>query len=467
MKMKKLTSLILASAMCLSLVGCGGGNDTAGANTAEPQEETDTESAAPEAEAGTETESAEDDSEGTDAAAAGDAEITMWTFLDPANTSNGRSVALSQMIEEFEAENPGITVKVEPQDYNTMTAKFLAATATGDAPDIIWCSRDELCGVLDAGALEPLENLFLGEWSDEDIADIDDSYFRFGERDGQHYVLSLSKNAIVVYYRSDLLEAAGKEVPTTWDELFDVATALTGKDENTGIDRYGLGQAFSAVGSDSPLLANYFIDKQGDLFAEDGTANWANEIGVEGIEWIVNSIDSGITPAESVNTNGEDMLVEFQSGKYGMVVGGAVRVPTIRDAVSYEPETVQIAETPGGCILDGWFVGIWSGSEHKQEAGKFLEKMYAPESDQKWVELGGQAPVRKSTLESMTIDDSNKYLQVMLDAFENGWFVSNKMTYSGWKTNLHECIQAVLGNNADPMEALQTAEEQFNSSNNR
>ena len=463
MKMKKFASLFLASVMCLSLVGCGGSSsDASSVGTTDSGEESGTESVA-----ASEAESVTADKENAGDVAQGNAEVTMWTFLDPANTSNGRSVALSQMIEEFEEENPGITVKVEPQDYTTMTAKFLAATATGDAPDIIWCARDELCGVLDAGALEPLENLFLGEWSAEDIADIDDSYFRFGERDGQHYVLSLSKNAIVVYYRSDLLEAAGKEIPATWEELFDVATALTGKDETTGIDRYGLGQAFSAVGSDSPLLANYFIDKQGDLFAEDGTANWANEIGVAGIDWIANAIDSGITPAESVNTNGEDMLVEFQSGKYGMVVGGAVRVPTIRDAVSYEPKTVQIAETPGGCILDGWFVGVWSGSEHKQEAGKFLEKMYAPESEQKWVELGGQAPVRKSTLESMTIDDSNKYLQVMLDAFENGWFVSNEMTYSGWKTNLHECIQAVLGNNTDPMEALQTAEEQFNSSNNR
>lgn len=305
MKMKKFASLVLASAMCMSLVGCGGGGGAApSADTAQPQEESNTESAAPEAEA--ETESAETGNESAGETAAGDAEVTMWTFLDPANTANGRSVALSQMIEEFEAENPGITVKVEPQDYTTMTAKFLAATATGDAPDIIWCARDELCGVLDAGALEPLENLFLGEWSADDIADIEDSYFTFGERDGQHYVLSLSKNAIVVYYRSDLLEAAGKEVPTSWDELKDVASALTGKDESTGIDRYGLGQAFSAVGSDSPLLANYFIDKQGDLFAEDGTANWANEIGVEGIDWIVNSIDSGITPAESVNTNGEE-----------------------------------------------------------------------------------------------------------------------------------------------------------------
>lgn len=440
--MKKLISLILVLVMCFGLVACSG-NDAQIDVTKAPQSESN-------------------NSEKTEKI-----EITMWTFLDPANTSNGRSVALAQMIEEFETENPGITVKVEPQDYSTMTAKFLAATATGDAPDLIWCARDELCGVLDAGALEPLENLFLSDWSEEEIADIADAYYNFGEREGKHYILALSKNAIVLYYRSDLLEAAGKEVPTTWEEIVDVAQALTGNDEATGIKRYGLGQGFSGAGSDSPLLANYIIDKQGDLFGVDGTANWANDVGVEAMEWTASTIELGITPAESVNTTGEDMLVEFQSGKYGMICSGAVRVPTVRDAVSFDPNTVQIAEVPGGCVLDGWFVGVWSGSEHKQEAGKFLEKMYAPESDLKWVELGGQAPVRKSTLEKLTIDESTKYLEVMVEAFNNGWFVSNAQTFSGWKINLNECIQAVIGANTEPMDALKNAAEQFNTANNR
>lgn len=427
--MKKILCLFLALAMCLGLVACGG--DKSGGDEAK------------------------------------NVEITMWTFLDPANTSNGRSVALSQMIEEFETENPGVKVNVEPQDYATMTAKFLAAASNGEAPDLIWCARDELCGVLDAGALEPLENLFLGDWSDEDIADIEDAYFHFGERDGKHYTLSLSKNAIALYYRSDLLKAAGKEVPTTWDEILDVAQALTADDADTGIHRYGLGQAFSSAGSDSQLLANYIIDKQGNLFAEDGTANWANDVGVEAMDWMSKTIELGVTPSECVNTTNEDGFTEFNSGKYGMFVGGAVRVPNIKDAVSFDPNTVQIAEIPGGCVLDGWFAGVWSGSEHKEEAGKFLEKMYSPESDLKWVQLGGQAPVRKSTLDKITIDDSNAYLKVMVDAFNNGWFVSNDKTYSGWKVNLNDAVQYVIGAGQDPMEALQSTAEQFNSANNR
>lgn len=393
--------------------------------------------------------------------------VRMWTFLDPTNTSNGRSVALAQMIEEFEADNPGVKVVVEPQDYTTMTAKFLAATVTGDAPDIIWCARDELSGVLDAGALEPLENLFLSEWSEEDIADIDDAFYRFGERDGNHYILSLSKNAVVLYYRADLLEAAGLEVPTTFEELVAVAEALTGEDEETGMKRYGLGQSFSTQNADSQLIANYIINEQGSLFAEDGTANWANEVGVAAMEWTKQTVESGITPMESLNTSGEDNITEFEAGKYAMFPLGAVRVPTIKDAVSFDPDAVQIAEIPGGCVLDGWFVGVWSGSENKEMAGKFLEKMYTKESDKLWVELGGQAPVRKSTLEEIEIDESNAYLQVMVDAFANGWFVSNDMGYIGWKFDLNGAVQEMLGNGTEPMEALENAAANFNSANGR
>ncbi len=395
-----------------------------------------------------------------------DETITMWTFLDPADTTNGRSVALAQMIEEFEADNPGVKVQVEPQDWNTMTAQFLAAHATGDAPDLIWCISDGLCGVLDAGALVPLEDLFMGDWTEEEIADVDDPFFQFGERDGKHYTLTLSKNAVVLYYRQDLLDAAGLSVPTTFDELKTAAEALTGTDEETGIQRYGLGQAFSLTSSDYQLITNYIHNEQGSLFNEDGTANWATEAGVAAVNWTKDMIDSGFTPMESVNTTNEDTITEFEAGKYGMLVLGAVRLPSIRAAASFDPASVQIAPIPGGCVLDGWFAGVWSGSEHQEMAGKFLEKMYSPEADKLWVELGGQAPVRKSTIDNLEITDENSYLQVMLDAFDTGFLCPNDMTYTGYKVNLNDTIQQVMSG-VDPMEALEKTAADFNSANNR
>lgn len=394
-----------------------------------------------------------------------DAEVVMWTFLDPANTTNGRSIALKQMITEFEADNPGVKVKVEPKNYATMTAEFLTAHATNAAPDIIWCARDNLSGVLDAGALEPLENLFLDDWNAAEIADIDDAFFKFGERDGKHYTLTLNKNALVMFYRADLLDKAGLDVPETWDELLEAAKAMTSTTK--GITTYGLGQSFPSGYSDPQLLANWLIDKQGSLFDAKGNANWANKVGVDGVNWITNCIDIGVTPVGCLNLGTEDIISEFSAGRYGMFIAGAVRVGSIKASASYNPEYVKVMSLPGGCIIDGWFAGVWSGSKNKEMAGKFLEKMYSPEADLLWVNVGAQAPVRASTINNITIDESNDYLPVMLEAFADGWITPNDKAYAGWKINLNEAVQRVVANNLDPMVALQQTANEFNKANGR
>lgn len=392
--------------------------------------------------------------------------VRMWTFLDPTNKENGRSMALQQMIDEFEAGNPGVKIVVEPQDWATMTGKFLAASAVGDAPDIMWCARDEMYGVLNAGALEPLENLFMGDWSEEEIADVDDAFFRFGERNGNHYTLTLNKNCTGLLYRENLLKENGLLIPTTFEELYDTAHALTGKD-TTGIQRYGLGMSFSTESNDAQALVNWLLQENGGLFNEDGTADWANDGGVTGVNWIKNCIDTGVTPSESVNTTIEDIYTEFSAGKYAMAIGSAVRLANLRSTASFDGAAIQFTPLPGGTIIDGWFVGVWSGSKHKEEAGRFLESMYSPESDLKWIQLGGQAPCRKSTLKGLEITEENKYMEAMVKAFGEGWLPSNTEAYVGWKLDLNYPIQNVLTEGADPLAALKDAEVMFNTNNNR
>lgn len=447
---RKVLAVLMTAVMAASIFGCG----NSAPQPTEAAKETKAETGAPEVK------------ETTTAAKAENITIRMWTFLDPTNKENGRSVALQQMIDEFEAENPGVKIVVEPQDWATMTGKFLAASATGDAPDVMWCARDEMYGVLNAGALEPLENLFLGDWTAEEIDDVDDAFFRFGERDGKHYTLTLNKNCTGLFYREDLLKEAGLSVPTTFDELYNNAKALTGKDAS-GIQRYGLGMSFSTETNDAQAIVNWLLQENGDLFNPDGTANWANEAGVTAVNWVKNCIDTGVTPTESINTTIEDIYTEFSAGKYAMSIASAVRLANLRSTASFDGNTIQFTSLPGGTIIDGWFVGVWSGSKHKEEAGKFLEKMYSPESDMKWIELGGQAPCRKSTVESLEITDENKYMAAMIEAFGEGWLPSNKEAFVGWKLDLNYPIQNVMTEGADPLAALKNAEEIFNTNNNR
>jgi multiple sugar transport system substrate-binding protein len=387
--------------------------------------------------------------------------VRMWTFVDP-NATNGRSKALKQIISEFEAENPGVTVVVEPKVYGTMTAEFLAAAATGTAPDLMWCSSALLFNCISNGVLEPLENYTLKNWTPEEIADVDDAFFKFGEKDGKHYTLSLSKNAVCLYYRSDLLEAAGVSVPTTWDELYEAAKKLTDKEKGV----YGFAFPLAKSG-DYPIISNYIISKQGSLFHEDGTANFATQAGVDSINYLKKFYDEGLVPADTLSKDSEDMQLEFQSGRFAMMPLGFVRIGTNKAQASYDSTTIKVAPIPTGSWIDGWHVGIWSGSKHKEVAGKFLEKMYSPSSDLLWVELGAQAPVRKSTSKKVTITADNDYIEVAGKIFSTGYNVPNDRSYDGVKTYLLNAMQEVLVNHMDPLTALQNAEKEFNKTNNR
>lgn len=401
--------------------------------------------------------------------------VRMWTFLDPTSTTNGRSVALNQIIETFEAEHPDIQIVVEPQDWTSMSTKFFAAHAAGNAPDICWIIMDEMGAALDLNALEPLENLAFGTWSDEEIADIDDAFWQFGTRDDKHYQITFSRNYITLYYRADLFEKYDIEIPRTWDELIAAAQKLTGFDEELGVQRWGFGLGLSTEDVDAQLMTNMILSKQGTLFNEDGTANWANEVGVEALDTMCKFItEYGITPDTAVSTTGEDLWVDFQAGKYAMMSGGAIRVNTVRQNCVYDPDAVQImlwptedgeGHAPG--VINGWCVGVWSGSKVKEEAGLFLEAMVSPEADKLWVELGGQPAMRQSTLENAKdYIAENDFLTVISEGFLTaGWPQPTNFSVSSWKNDLNNAAQKVLVDGMDTLEALEAVAQDFNMRN--
>ena len=409
------------------------------------------------------------------AIAEGKKTVRMWTFLDPTNTTNGRSIALQQIIDKFEAEHPDIDIVVEPQDWASMSTKFFAAHAAGNAPDICWIIMDEFGAALDLNALEPLENLSIGKWSEEQVADINDAFWQFGTRDDKHYQITFSRNYVTLYYRADLFAENEIEIPRTWDELIAAAQKLTGHDDKLGVDRYGYGLALSTENVDPQIMTNMILADQGTLFNEDGTANWANENGEYALDTMIKFIkEYGISPETAISTTGEDLWTDFEAGKYAMISGGAIRVNTVRSNCVYDPSAVQImlwptkdgeGHAPG--VINGWCVGVWSGSQVKEEAGLFLEAMASPEADNLWVTLGGQPAMRQSTLE--TAKDyiaENEFLTVISDGFLTaGWPQPTDFTVSSWKNDLNNAAQKVLVDGMSSKDALEAVAQDFNNRN--
>lgn len=402
-------------------------------------------------------------------------EITMWTFLNPAGTG-GRNIALKKMINSFE-EKTGIKVIVEPQQWDVMTAKFFAAHQIGNAPDIQWVLQEDFGEAIRLGVLTPFEDLFLDSWSKEDIEDVDDAMWNFGVTDGKHYQVALSRNCFGIYYRADLFKEKGITSPIkTWDELIDAAQKLTEKDSQTGMDRWGLGMAFSMTQPYPMVMPISLLGLQGDLFTKDGKANWANDDGIKSMQMQVDMVRKyKITPEDCLISTEDDLFKGFAAGKYAMIIAGGVRLAKIKGDVSFDPDFVQLMPFPSWdgkkispSLVTGWSIGVWSGSKNKKEAGQFVEYMFNKESDKLWVLDGGQVPVRKSTLvenKEFFERPENQYLTVMAEIIDTGFISPTEFPILGWREDFNKAAQDVLIKGKSIEDALKSTEDEFNKRN--
>src|SRR5690606_31455483 len=212
------------------------------------------------------------------AALAQDTTIRMWTFLNPTGTAP-REVALAKIIANYEAANPGVKVLVEPQVWDQMTPKFLAAHANGNAPDVIWVVTDFLGDAIKSGSLADLNELFINEWSPEQVADNAGAYWDLTNVDGKQHAIFVSRNYISLMYRADLLAEAGIDPNSfaTWEEFRDAAKQLTVTDASGNVSRYGFAMGFSEQQADPSVVIPQILAAGGSPFNEGGTAHFRSE----------------------------------------------------------------------------------------------------------------------------------------------------------------------------------------------
>ncbi len=404
--------------------------------------------------------------------------LRMWTFLNPAGNAP-REKALAEMIQKFESANPGVKISVEPQVWDQMTPKFLAAHRAGNAPDIVWVVTDLLGDALKTGSLADLGELMVNKWPAEIREERKDGYWSRCAQGAKVHCLFHSRNYYGVIYRTDFLKEAGvdPEKLTTWPAFIEAAKKLTVKDASGNVVRWGFGQQFSEDRADSQMMTSLLLSRQGDLFDAKGLAKWANPTGVEGLKLQTDMVTQhGVTPRQAVNWSAEDLYEQFAAGRLAMFTGAVVRISTMQAKVGNDNVGFMIWPGIDGkphspAVMAGWAVGVWSGGKNKALAAKFLEHMSTGDSDRLWVEVGGQLPGAPSTLKAMkafTDKPANTYLTTAaLGVAKYGWIPSVEYGVGGYRQALNKAAQDVIVGGMDPMAALVAAEKRFNQQNNR
>lgn len=350
------------------------------------------------------------------AGAQGSATITMWTFLDP-NRPGGRERALKTMIEGFEAQNPGLRVRVEPQVWTTMAERFVLGHNARNAPDICWVNAENLGLVLGMEAAADLTPIVSG-WSAQRRADLlMPSMLEAVTQRGRTLAMPLMATTWVLMARRDLMAAAGVtlEQIRTWDGVLEAARAMTRDTNGDGqpdIWGIGLGIATERYSMTPAVLAT--LGAQGGVFRDGCTARIATPEAARAVQWQADLIARHrVAPREAISMTSDDAIDGFAAGRFAMMVISSARFEQIqRTAAGWNgsdlvmaPVPNWTADRPGPQVATGWYAVAWRPSPRVREAVRFIDHISSPEATAMWTIPGGQVPMLRSIAARPEMDE--------------------------------------------------------------
>jgi multiple sugar transport system substrate-binding protein len=234
---------------------------------------------------------------------------------------------------------------------------------------------------------------------------------------------------------------------------------------------WGYAQSFVANGDPAIVGMSTVVQENGKAFEDDGKPAWANAAGVKGVQLYADMVGKyHITPAESVSMVQDDVYDQFSAGRAVFARCSSARVQRLMDALG-DKGRVGFMPTPSfvpgkwlPTEVSGWTMGVWVNSTKAELAGALVDFMSNAEADNLWVRLGGQVPMRQSTIrENIDIfgKPENAYLVVIAETLrDSSWFPPDNAV-AGKNDYFLEAVQDAITNKTPPLEALQKAEQAY------
>ena len=318
-------------------------------------------------------------------------EIEYWQYFFDARVS-----AMEQLIENFEAANPDITVKMTHFPYADYRTKVAAAIPAGEGPDVVQLFYGWLNDYVEAELIQPLPaDTF-------PVEKVDAEFFPMVQAmkgDGQYWALPTAVRSLALFYNTRLFDEAGiTEPPKTLDELVEVAGKLTARDGAGNITQVGITTGMTA--QDHHWFREVLIRQFGGDPYMDGyqKVNYNDEAGLKALEFY-----SGLEKVHGVTASGfmDEPQAAFKAGRAGMHIDGSFRIGSLNKTRGLKWGVAELPAGPDGIqsnYSSYWVNAITTKAEgEKYDASvKFMEYVTSDEAMQIWLDVVGELPAKPS-----------------------------------------------------------------------
>ena len=308
---------------------------------------------------------------------------------------------VAELLPEFHARHPETRVRVQQLPWSAAHEKLLTAYAGDSLPDLCQLGNTWLPELVALDALEPLDAPVTSARIPRDdyfagILDTNVMPTRSGDR---LFGLPWYVDTRVLFYRSDLLRAAGHpQPPRRWDEWVDAMRAVR---QRGGAGRYGV---LLPLNEPDPLFA--LALQQGPVLADDDTRGaFAQPAFRRALAFYAGIFQQGLAPA-TTNTQIANVWDEFARGLFAYYISGPWNIGEFRRRLAPERQgdwaTTPLPgpDGPGVSTAGGSSLVIFRRSPRKEAAWRWIAYLSEPQTMQRFHALTGNLPPRRSAWRS-------------------------------------------------------------------
>ncbi len=313
---------------------------------------------------------------------------------------------VQQLVPAFEAQNPGVHVRVQQIPWSAAHEKLLTAYVGDAMPDVVQVGNTWLPELVALGALAPLDrsrgsgDAGAVEHGGDDFPGVVAATAIAGVRYGVPWYVDTR----VLFYRSDLVRAAGWDVPpTTWSDWVTVMERLA-----RGPDRYAV--LLPTTEWEPPVILAL---QKGATLLRDGDryGDFRSPAFRAALAFYASLFQRGLAPragaAQSAN-----VYQDFAAGYFSLLISGpwnlgelSRRLPALADAWATTPLPTFTGDGPGVSLAGGASLAIVRTSPRAELARRWIAFLAAPAQQVAFWRLTGDLPARPSAWRAAGLAD--------------------------------------------------------------
>lgn len=313
------------------------------------------------------------------------------------------------------------------------------------------------------GWLTPLDGML----SSDELASIAPNALEWGRYQGQLYGLPTAYKGNLLFYRKDLLRAAGFEAPKTVDELAHIARAL----QEQGHVEVGL--ALHALYFHNDVFP-FFFAHGGSILSPDNELTLASPQNIRVLEALV-ELFRGTPPVVPRNlfegawaSSYTAPLEAFLAGDAAFLICWSRDWHRMQSTGSAVQGRVGIAAVPGleptdpgGASMGSWYMTISAASRHPEEALDFIQFATSPEQQRRQLERLSEVPTQLSLLRDETLLEEHPHVRDMAAILSRAGARPRVPDERAFDAVIERHLHRAVRGESTPEEALRDAEAEL------